>query len=231
MQFLRQAEDCIRMMEDRITNLQAEVNRKEEQIQSMKNKQKQEQPGMKRVIFDEATIAEHDKERGTRMKIDEPKTPYVHEADEPYAFDEVDNIPILPKTFVAVADDEVKALVNDEISNEDEGGLSPPGSPLAGASTAFAAIVPGEGRRGGELVRPQMLDLNLLTSSLETVKKKQDFENHRSQHYNEYERLKQWREKQMKNDEGDEGEEDEDEEGEEDEDEEEDQESGKAPSN
>jgi protein phosphatase inhibitor 2 len=222
MQFLRQAEDCIRIMEDRIANLQAEVNRKEEQIQSMKNKQKQEQPGTKRVIFDEATIAEHDKERGTRMKIDEPKTPYVHEADEPYAFDEVDNIPILPKTFVAVVD-EVKALVNDEISKEEEGGLSPPGSPLAGASTAFAAIVPGEGRRGGELVRPQMLDLNLLTSSLETVKKKQDFESHRSQHYNEYERLKQWREKQNKNDEDEEGEQGEDEE-------EEQQESGKAPS-
>lgn len=29
------------------------------------------------VHFDEATIAEHDKERGTRMAIDEPDTPFA----------------------------------------------------------------------------------------------------------------------------------------------------------
>jgi len=28
------------------------------------------------VKFDEAIIEEHDKDRGTRTKIDEPKTPY-----------------------------------------------------------------------------------------------------------------------------------------------------------
>ena len=28
------------------------------------------------VKFDEETIAEHDQDRGTRQKIDEPKTPY-----------------------------------------------------------------------------------------------------------------------------------------------------------
>ena len=33
------------------------------------------------VKFDEAVIAEHDKERGTRQKIHEPKTPY-HPEDE-----------------------------------------------------------------------------------------------------------------------------------------------------
>lgn len=30
-----------------------------------------------RVTWDEDQIAEHDKTRGTKMKIDEPKTPYV----------------------------------------------------------------------------------------------------------------------------------------------------------
>jgi hypothetical protein len=34
-----------------------------------------------RVKFDEEVIAEHDKDRGTRQKIDEPKTPYEEEAD------------------------------------------------------------------------------------------------------------------------------------------------------
>ena len=31
----------------------------------------------KRVAFNEEEILEHDKERGTRMKIEEPKTPYL----------------------------------------------------------------------------------------------------------------------------------------------------------
>ncbi len=31
--------------------------------------------------FDEEVIAEHDKDRGTRQKIDEPKTPYGESAD------------------------------------------------------------------------------------------------------------------------------------------------------
>ena len=29
------------------------------------------------IAWDEPTIAEHDKERGTRMKIDEPDTPFA----------------------------------------------------------------------------------------------------------------------------------------------------------
>ena len=34
------------------------------------------QPHNDHVKFDEFTIAEHDKDRGTRQKISEPKTPY-----------------------------------------------------------------------------------------------------------------------------------------------------------
>ena len=30
----------------------------------------------KHITWDEKTIAEHDKERGTRMVVNEPKTPY-----------------------------------------------------------------------------------------------------------------------------------------------------------
>lgn len=36
----------------------------------------------KGISWDEATISEHDKLRGTRMKIDEPNTPY-HNYEEP----------------------------------------------------------------------------------------------------------------------------------------------------
>ena len=34
------------------------------------------------VKFDEEAIELHDQDRGTRMKIDEPKTPYATEKDE-----------------------------------------------------------------------------------------------------------------------------------------------------
>lgn len=37
------------------------------------------QPRKKHVTWDEATIAEQDKDRGTRCVIDEPKTPYVRQ--------------------------------------------------------------------------------------------------------------------------------------------------------
>ena len=39
-----------------------------------KNKSKKELP---HVTWDEEQLAEHDKTRGNKMKIDEPKTPYV----------------------------------------------------------------------------------------------------------------------------------------------------------
>jgi len=35
----------------------------------------------KRIKWDEEVIAEHDKERGTRQKIDEPPTPFAYESD------------------------------------------------------------------------------------------------------------------------------------------------------
>lgn len=36
-------------------------------------------PGHDHIKFDEEIIAEHDKSRGTRQKIDEPKTPYAND--------------------------------------------------------------------------------------------------------------------------------------------------------
>ena len=43
---------------------------------------------IKKIKWDEETIAEHDKERGTRQKIDEPPTPYAYGTESPMAVDE-----------------------------------------------------------------------------------------------------------------------------------------------
>jgi protein phosphatase inhibitor 2 len=39
---------------------------------------KESQAKKKTIIWDENTIAQHDLERGGRMKISEPKTPFIH---------------------------------------------------------------------------------------------------------------------------------------------------------
>ena len=47
-------------------------------VSSSERKSKIEKP---RVTWDEEQLAEHDKTRGNKMKIDEPKTPYVTEEE------------------------------------------------------------------------------------------------------------------------------------------------------
>jgi hypothetical protein len=44
--------------------------------------------GHNHIKFDEAIIQEHDKDRGTRERIDEPKTPYDDGSGEAGNFDE-----------------------------------------------------------------------------------------------------------------------------------------------
>jgi protein phosphatase inhibitor 2 len=39
-------------------------------------------PARRGIAWDEETIAEHDKQRGNKMKIDEPKTPYEYMNEE-----------------------------------------------------------------------------------------------------------------------------------------------------
>ena len=45
-------------------------------LENLKLQEKQSKKGS-HVRFDESIIAEHDKERGTRMTIDEPETPFA----------------------------------------------------------------------------------------------------------------------------------------------------------
>lgn len=53
-----------------------EENQQPEEVEGILNRDKQNKI-KPHVTWDEDQIAEHDKTRGTKMKIDEPKTPYV----------------------------------------------------------------------------------------------------------------------------------------------------------
>jgi hypothetical protein len=63
-------------MENSILDKEDKPQEDEEMVEGILNvnREKKEKP---HVTWDEEQIAEHDKTRGTKMKIDEPKTPYV----------------------------------------------------------------------------------------------------------------------------------------------------------
>ena len=58
------------------------------------NKNKNERKKKKVLSWDEHAIEEHDQLRGTRMKIDEPKTPFTHYALDGHHMDEGDEISV-----------------------------------------------------------------------------------------------------------------------------------------
>ena len=199
MQFLQDALQEIIKMEDKVSSLRADIQRKEEIVRSLQKKQKV-------VHFDEETIAEHDKERGTRMKIDEPPTPYVRDAPPVLDFPDIkdDNnvdpdIPLLPSVSLNPSNNlpEQPRPASPELQEQevDESVISKP-SPLDG------------GNHEGRLKRPQMLDINLLKDSVDKAAQgKSNFEIHRSHHYNEFQALKKWREKHQSEDENESNEE------------------------
>ena len=124
MQFLQDALQEIIKMEDKVSSLRADIQRKEEIVRSLQKKQKV-------VHFDEETIAEHDKERGTRMKIDEPPTPYVRDAPPVLDFPDIkdDNnvdpdIPLLPSVSLTkrkkkIVDDHRTNFISENFESEE----------------------------------------------------------------------------------------------------------------
>lgn len=67
----------------------------------------------KQVAFDEDEIAEQDKERGTRMKIDEPDTPYMR---SPILSDDESHVSISPANR-----DQMRFDQNDIVQHESHG--------------------------------------------------------------------------------------------------------------
>mmetsp|Transcript_27425 Transcript_27425/g.69164 ORF Transcript_27425/g.69164 Transcript_27425/m.69164 type:complete len:192 (-) Transcript_27425:212-787(-) len=125
-----------------------------------------------RVKWDEWTIAEHDKERGTRQKIDEPKTPFV--------------------TLEEAKAEAAASRAQDEQLQQQQGSTTSSGG---GAPPAPKPLYPGDSMEILSLpVGPEdlMSKLNAVQQERdEEDEKKKRFEEHRKKHYNEGQRVKE----------------------------------------
>jgi len=118
---------------------------------------------MSRIRWDEDTIAEHDKDRGTRMKIDEPDTPFVRSPEDS---PETPN----PVSFCIGEENSEKASVTG-----------------ASVSEECASV----GTFIGEAEVSSVGGITTSTgSTLESVQVKKDFAARRKMHYNEARFLK-----------------------------------------
>jgi hypothetical protein len=111
--------------------------------------------GRAKLTWDEETIAEHDKERGTRMKIDEPDTPYLppydfSQEDEDGSFQEAESEGTLEGTLEGGAAAAAAAPPLPSAALQMPGGGGEGGAAAAvAAAAAAAAAAGGEGGEGG----------------------------------------------------------------------------------
>ncbi|KAJ0397307.1 hypothetical protein P43SY_004026 [Pythium insidiosum] len=144
------------------------------------------------VTWDEETIALHDAERGTRMKIEEPKTPYHYyrsdhddgagEGEGRSSLALQDGAPSIEWKELQVKLEDVQARKRSDWDSSDD-------EDFRGAR--FAAR-DDEGKK---------------------IVKDPKFAEKRKMHYNEFERLRQWRQQHAKEEEDDDDEEEEEDEG------------------
>jgi protein phosphatase inhibitor 2 len=144
------------------------------------------------VRFDEEIIAEHDKLRGTRQKIDEPNTPYHQHNVE--AVDDDDNASASGAAPSSVsASPRVSTSTKVRKSSVDFTKSSPQKShALQWGDLESRLKVAKDEVEGGEGVGGH-------TPSDDTddeAPHKREFEEHRKKHYNEFQRVKEWRAKQ-----------------------------------
>mmetsp|Transcript_14321 Transcript_14321/g.31084 ORF Transcript_14321/g.31084 Transcript_14321/m.31084 type:complete len:266 (+) Transcript_14321:83-880(+) len=134
----------------------------------------------KALKWDEHAIEEHDLLRGTRMKIDEPKTPYSHYDHEHHSDDDSAKHPRTPPEDVQLAHHGDRSSIDHGILERKLAGVAAvrdfyPSSPSASSS-----------RDGG----------SVYSDEEEAKKKRQhdrEFQMHRKHHYNEMEMLKRFR--------------------------------------
>ena len=129
------------------------------------------------ITWDEEAIAEHDKERGTRQKIDEPKTPFVHDSELPPqdpSLPPLENLTLNEPSSSSSALPELPA---------------PAGEPLAapGSVAAWRGSPPpsGGGQPEPDLAAALAAKLeDVAEDQEEAARKKAEFEKKRKEHYN-----------------------------------------------
>jgi protein phosphatase inhibitor 2 len=160
------------------------------------------------IKWDEETIALHDLDRGTRMKINEPNTPY-HYYDQEADMDS----PTPPSIGISAI----------SMQLHDANPQNYPSNDTRFLVTGHAPVSPARSATNGSELNWEELEKKLkdeeeqaasnvsecddgdLASSVGNDKRSKSFASKRKQHYNEYERMKQWREQHnMDDDEEDE---------------------------
>jgi len=143
------------------------------------NKKKKAKKALK---WDEHAIEEHDLLRGTRMKIEEPKTPYSHYDHEHHSDDDSAKHPRSPP-----AEDQGAHHVDGERSSIDHGMLGRKLASVAAAREFYPSSPSASSRDGG----------SVHSDDEEAKKHRQhdrEFSMHRKHHYNEMEMLRRFRE-------------------------------------
>ena len=76
----------------------------------------------KRIKWDEEVIAEHDKERGARQKIDEPPTPFAYESDRESVDSDVNQYdnpePDITENVFHISEEVTKKQENEDFKNK-----------------------------------------------------------------------------------------------------------------
>eukprot|EP00903_Cladosiphon_okamuranus_P006678 g6519.t1 len=147
------------------------------------------------ITWDEPTIAEHDKLRGTRQKIDEPSTPYHYGSGESSTGSDCESAD--GKGGALSAGSSGTGSPHDRVSrsgsNSSGGGGDRRGSILKVMADVSAAL-PSESALRKE--RQARWDSDVSQgSSHEDKEKARKFKQHREAHYNEFKALQEWRDK------------------------------------
>lgn len=140
------------------------------------------------IRWDEKTIAEHDKERGTRMKIDEPDTPYAYnEYSSSKAPDACISSPGCGKILFCDSLDDAtctKSHVNPGLSDTCDDNTEENSFNTSFSDTLSSKLCS---------ITSEPLERELTQHTSPSARHKLAFKKARSKHYNEFQRMKEFK--------------------------------------